>query len=185
MKTGNGDKVLDAGVVIAAAILFFRTADVLSVFAPTILNDILGMDVAFIYGVVCALLVEGLALALHFNRRAQFSGTAQAVKWTLLVISGVCQVFDGFVVTDTLSRQTDTMRFIFSWGVPLIPLLIMVMVFGIGRLPEEDGTQPDKVPFQGVVPSIKKVLYGEAKNPTQAARAGDQSPPPGTRVQQK
>ena len=161
-KTGSGDKVLDWGVIIAAVILFFRTADILSYFSPQILNDILGFDVSLIYGTVCAGLVEGLALAIHFNRRARLSGTAQTVKWVLLSISGVCQVFDGFVVTNTLAQQSDTMKAVFSYGVPLIPLAIMVMVFGIGELPElEEANRVQKEPFIGVKGMWNRLINGD------------------------
>lgn len=164
-KVGSGDKVLDWGVIIAAGVLFPKTADILSYFSPLILNEIFGFNVSLIYGVVNALLVEGLALALHFNKRAALSGTAQTVKWILLAISGACQVFDGFVVTNTLAGQSDTMKAILAYGVPLIPLFIMIMVFGIGHLPEvgEDGevvVQPRK-PFKGVKKIWKGFLEGE------------------------
>lgn len=164
-KIGSGDKTLDWGVVVAAAVLFPKTADILSYFSPLILNEIFGFNFSLIYGIVNALLVEGLALALHFNRRASLSGTAQTVKWTLLGISGVCQVFDGFVVTNTLASQSDTMKAVLSYGVPLIPLFIMIMVFGIGHLPEvgDDGevvTKPRK-PFKGVKKIVKGLWEGE------------------------
>jgi hypothetical protein len=159
---GSGDKILDWGVIIAAGILFFRTADILSYFSPQILNDILGFDVSFMYGIVCALLVEGLALAIHFNRRAIRSGEAQVVKWVLLSISGLCQVFDGFVVTNTLAQQSDTMKAVFSYGVPLIPLTIMIMVFGIGQLPELDiMDRSDKEPFIGLKGTWNRLTNGE------------------------
>jgi hypothetical protein len=178
MKTGSGDKILDFGVVVAAGILFFKTADILSYFSPDNLNDIVGADVSLIYGVVCALLVEGLALALHFNPRARLSGTATTAKWVLLAISGACQVFDGFVVTDTLAQQSDTLKVVLSYGVPLIPLLILLMMFSVGRLPELDGSQPERVPFVGVVPTVGKILFGEERptNPTKAARVNASTP---------
>jgi|GEM_PF-4100026 len=150
-KIGSGDKVLDWVAFIAALILFAKTADLLSYFSPAILSDILGFDVSLIYGSICAALVEGLALALHFNRRATLSSTAQVVKWILIAISGVCQVFDGFITTDSVAQMSDTMKAGLSYGVPLIPLLIMVMVFGIGQLPEVDVAQGShKKPFIGL-----------------------------------
>jgi hypothetical protein len=165
-KIGSGDKVLDWGVIIAAGILFFRTADILSYFSPQILNDILAFDVGLIYGIVCALLVEGLALAIHFNRRAALSGTAQVVKWMLLSISGLCQVFDGFVVTNTLAQQSDTMKAVFAYGVPLIPLAIMVMVFGIGQLPEsEEMDVRQKEPFIGLKRMWNHLINGNNSLP--------------------
>lgn len=158
-KNGSGDKFLDFAVLGAAVFLFVRTADVLSYFSPSILNDILGFNVNIIYGVGCAVLVEGVALALHFNRRAKLSSTAQNVKWALLAISGACQVFDGFVITNTLAQQTETMRAVFSYGVPLIPLFILVMVFGIGHLPEEDEVVVR--PRVGVRNHLRNIWYGE------------------------
>lgn len=172
-KIGSGDKILDWGVIIAAGILFFRTADILSYFSPQILNDILGFDVSLIYGIVCAALVEGLALAIHFNRRSTLSGTAQTVKWVLLSISGACQVFDGFVVTNTLAQQSDTMKAAFSYGVPLIPLAIMVMVFGIGRLPELDESESrQKAPFIGL-----KGMWNDLINGSNVRSSIPQFPP--------
>jgi len=158
-KTGSGDKVLDWGVVIAAMILFPKTADVLSYFSPAILNDIFGFDVYHIYGGVNALLVESLALAIHFNRRAALVGSAQVVKWALLAISGACQVFDGFVTTKTLAQQTDTMKAIFSYGVPLVPLVIMVMIFGIGQLPD-NGIRSNRKPFVGLRGLWRQIMDG-------------------------
>lgn len=142
MNNRSGDGFMDAAVVGAAIVLFPRTADIMSYFSPTILNDIIGRDVSLIYGLVTGSMVEGLALALHFNRRAALSSIAQWVKWTLILISGMCQVFDGYIITDTLAQQTDTIKTVFQYGVPLIPLLIMIMIFGIGHLP--DSPEPKK-----------------------------------------
>lgn len=143
----NNDGFLNFAVVGAAIVLFPRTADIMSYFSPQILSDIIGFDVSLVYGLATALMVEGLALALHFNRQAAFSATAQWVKWSLIVISGICQVFDGYIITDTLANQSDTIKAVFQYGVPLVPLLIMIMVFGIGRLPESN--EPKK-PFVGI-----------------------------------
>jgi hypothetical protein len=162
-KNGSGDTVLDWTVIGMAIILFFRTADILSYFSPPILNDIFGFDVSLIYGSVCASAVEGVALALHFNRRARFYSPAIVVKWILLGISGICQVFDGFVITDTLSQQTDTMKAAFSYGVPLIPLFILIMIFQIGHLPELDGTHERK-PFIGLKAMWNNLIHGETAN---------------------
>lgn len=159
-KNGSGDAVLDWVVIVAAFLLFFRTADILSYFAPSNLNDLFGFDVSLIYGAVCALLVEGAMLALHFNKRASIHTPAQVVKWALFVISGVCQVFDGFVITDTLAQQTDTMKAIFSYGVPLVPLLVVGMVVKIGHLPELDGTYERK-PFIGLKAMWNNLINGE------------------------
>jgi hypothetical protein len=141
IKVGSGDRILDWGVIVAAIILFAKTADVLSYFAPVLLSEILGFEAGILYGMICAVLVEGLALALHFNPRAALSSTAQIVKWLLLGISGICQIFDGFITTDSVAQMSETLKAVLSYGVPLIPLVITVMIFSIGRLPETQGPE--------------------------------------------
>lgn len=162
-NNGSGDKWLDFAAYVLAAILFLKTADVLSYFAPQILNLILGFDVSFVYGSVCAVLVEGAALALHFNSRAGRSSAAQIVKWILLGISGACQVFDGFITAGNVAQMSDTLKFGLSYGVPLIPLAVLVMLFTIGKLPE-DGTPPKQ--WKGlrniVRPAWDKLINGES-----------------------
>lgn len=162
-NNGSGDKWLDFAAYVLAAILFLKTADVLSYFAPQILNSILGFDVSFVYGSVCAVLVEGAALALHFNSRAGRSSAAQIVKWILLGISGACQVFDGFITAGNVAQMSDTLKFGLSYGVPLIPLAVLVMLFTIGKLPE-DGTPPKQ--WKGlrniVRPAWDKLINGES-----------------------
>lgn len=162
-NNGSGDKWLDFAAYVLAAILFLKTADVLSYFAPQILNSILGFDVSFVYGSVCAVLVEGAALALHFNGRAVRSSAAQIVKWILLGISGACQVFDGFITAGNVAQMSDTLKFGLSYGVPLIPLAVLVMLFTIGKLPE-DGTPPKQ--WKGlrniVRPAWDKLINGES-----------------------
>jgi hypothetical protein len=161
-KTGSGDKVLDWGVIIAALMLFLKTADVLSYFAPTNVNAIIGMDVSILYGGISAALVEGAALALHFNRRAALSATAQIVKWILLGISASCQVFDGYISTGSAAHMSDTLKFGLQFGVPLVPLIVIILLFAVGRLPD-DGME--KAPFVGIRnilgPSLNKLWHGK------------------------
>src|SRR5690242_8559864 len=102
-KYGTGDTFTDWAVVILSILLFTRTADVLSYFSPDILNELTGWDVSWAYGLVTAFFVEGVALAFHFNRRAIHHTPAQIVKWILLAISGICQVFDGSLILGTMN----------------------------------------------------------------------------------
>lgn len=134
--TGSGDKALDIAMWVAAIMLWFKTVDVLSYFAPQALSAIFGFDTSYIYGAISATLVEGAALALHFNRRARLSKTAQGVKWVLIAISGICQIFDGFIVTGNIVQMSDTLKIGLQYGVPLVPLFAMVMLAMIGVLPE-------------------------------------------------
>lgn len=161
-KTGSGDKVLDWGVIIAALMLFLKTADVLSYFAPTNLNAIIGMDVSILYGGVSAALVEGAALALHFNRRAALSATAQIVKWILLAISAACQVFDGYIATGSAAQMSDTLKFGLQFGVPLVPLIVIVLLFAVGRLPDDGSERRPFVGIRNIVgPSLSRLWNGE------------------------
>lgn len=136
MKHGSGDRILDLGVVLAALYLYAKTADVLAYFSPKNLNDLAGQDVSLWYGLFSAALVELLALTLHFNPRTRHSGTAQFTMWMLLGISGLCQIYDGFLVQDAVQQMSMPMKQLMSYGVPLIPLFIMVMIFAIGQLPD-------------------------------------------------
>jgi hypothetical protein len=137
---------------------------VLSYFAPTNLNEMIGLDVSLVYGGISAMLVEGAALALHFNSRARLSPTAQIVKWVLLAISALCQVFDGYIATGNAAQMSDTMKVGLQFGVPLVPLIVIILLFAVGRLPE-DGTT--RRPFPGIRhiagPALNKFWHGDGK----------------------
>lgn len=134
-KGSNG--FVDAAVVILAILLFFRTADVLTYFAPPLLNSLVGTDVSWLYAVTMAFFIEGVALAFHFDRRAHNHTPAKIVKWVLLGISGLCQVFDGNIITDNLASMSGPMKVGFQFGVPLLPLIVVVLLFFVGKLPED------------------------------------------------
>lgn len=160
-KTGSGDKFLDVAAYALAILLFVKTADVMGYFSPAWLNAVVGFDVSFLYGIVNAFLVEGMALALHFNHRAILSPMTQIVKWILVGISAACQVLDGYIATGNAAGMTDTMKFAFQIGVPLIPIAVFVMLFLIGKLPD-DGSK--KAPFRGIknmLPNLDKIWNGE------------------------
>lgn len=156
----------DAAVVILAGLLFFRTADVLRYFSPPLLNEMIGQDVSWLYAIVMAFFVEGVALAFHFDRRAHKHTPAKIVKWTLLGISALCQVYDGRIVTDTVSQMSGPMKIGFQWGVPLLPIFVVVLLFFVGKLPE-DGEEHrgwlDRLQDNGIasrLPDPKAILYG-------------------------
>lgn len=170
MNKGTGDKFLDIAAYILAILLFAKTADVMGYFSPDWLNGIFGLDVSFVYGIVNAFLVEGLALALHFNRRAVLSPTAQFVKWVLVAISAACQVLDGYIATGNAAQMSDTLKFSLQVGVPLIPIAVFVMLILIGQLPD-DGKQ--KAPFVGLknIPSKFKWIW-DGEQPNAAGTSG-------------
>lgn len=159
MKTGSGNKGLDWIIVGGMLAAFPKTADLLSLFSPQILNDIFGFDMSLPYGMFCAAMVEGTILFLHFDRRAHAVATAQTVKWLLIGVSFLCQVFDGYVTTDSISQMSDTLKLVLQFGIPALPLIIAVMVSAIGALPDPDNT-PAK-PRVGLKKKIQNFWEGE------------------------
>lgn len=162
-KTGSGDKVLDWVMIVAAIVMFFKTADVLGYFAPTSLAAIFGFDVSYLFGAVNALFVEATMLALHFNRRAHNHTPAKIAKWILLAISAACQVFDGFLTTNTLAQQSDELKFFFQYGVPSITTFVVIMLLAIGKLPD-DGEEVAYVGLKDRLPNFKRIWYGDANS---------------------
>lgn len=140
MDRKNGSNgFVDAAVVILAILLFFRTADVLTHFAPPLASQILGADASWLYAILMAFWIEGVALAFHFDKRAHNHAPANITKWILLGISALCQVYDGQIVTDSISQMSGPMKIGFQWGVPLLPIFVVVLLFWVGKLPEDGG----------------------------------------------
>ena len=160
-KTGSGDKFLDIAAYVLAILLFVKTADVMGYFSPDWLNGIFGLDVSFVYGVVNASLVEGMALALHFNHKAILSPAAQIVKWILVGISATCQVLDGYLSTGNAAQMSDTLKLTLQVGVPLIPIGVFVMLFLIGKLPDDGSVRQWKGVKNLVKPAWERFLNGD------------------------
>lgn len=180
-KRGSNGFV-DAAVVVLAGLLFFRTADVLTYFAPPLLNDMVGADISWLYAFTMAFFVEGVALAFHFDPRAHAHTPAKIVKWVLLGISALCQVYDGNIVTNTIAEMSGPMKVGFQWGVPLLPIFVVVLLFFVGKLPEIGDSVPltvrvknwlDNVQDTGIknsLPSPKAIWRGgKKKSPVSVA----------------
>ena len=159
VKTGTGNKGLDWIIVAGMIAAYPKTADLLSLFSPQILNDIVGFDVSLPYGLFCAAMVEGTILFLHFDRRAHRVGSAQAVKWILIFVSFMCQVFDGYITTDSVGQMSDAMKLVLTFGIPTLPLIIAVMVASIGALP--DGDEIVRQQRVGLKTRLDNLWYGE------------------------
>ena len=134
--------VIENGVfLIAAFMLFLKTSELLGTFAPA---EFLGYTgIGPIYGIVCALLVEGLLVVAKLN----LSRTQSSWNWlySLLLIlvtftlSAMAQVADGFLIRQTLANQPMAIQYLVNYGVPLVPSIILALVLGksiVGSLPE-------------------------------------------------
>lgn len=163
-KTGRNGFV-DVGIVVLAILLFFRTADVLSYFAPGYINNLIGTDVSWLYAGVMAFFVEGLAVAYHFDRRTKHYTRAKIAMWTLIGISALCQMFDGNIITNNLANMGGPLKTTFQYGVPLLPIFIFVLLAWVGGMPEIGESRSWLERFQdrgikGRLPSAKAILYG-------------------------
>jgi hypothetical protein len=152
------DGVLGLSMFVAAAMLYFKTAQVMTVFAPSTMFGYTGLEVLF--GNISALLVEGIIVALHFIPSVQ-NDSAKVFKWFLFAISGFCQVVDGFVVQNTLAQQPESIQFVVSWGVPLIPTVIFLGLLVIGANHGETAhIRKASKPFKGVRTMWREFLDG-------------------------
>lgn len=118
--------------LVAAIVLFFKTAELLALFAPEAIFGFTGLQA--IYGAVCALLVEGLLAVTKWSLDRTDNPMAWAYKILLLVvtfgISAVAQVVDGILIRDTLALQPAPVQFLITWGVPLVPSIILALAAG-------------------------------------------------------
>lgn len=164
-NNGSGDKTLDNLVVIMAIVLFFGTAQVMSTHAPQLVSDLVGFDASYIFGVISAVCVEWGALRLHFNPYARKNGTAKWVKWILLGMSGLCQVYNAAIETGTMSSLSETLKIGFTWVVPNIPLIFIVLMFWIGSLsPVRPKSILERVTDTGLynmLPKWEEILNGK------------------------
>jgi hypothetical protein len=128
---------------VAAVVLFFKTSELLAIFAP---QTILGYTtLGTVYGMVCALLVEGLLAVTKWSLDKKDNSMAWAYKVGLLIvtflISAIAQVVDGLMIRDTLSQQPPIIQGLVIWGVPLVPSLILALAAG-------------KAVFENIPPSV-------------------------------
>lgn len=177
MKTGSGNKGLDWVIIMGMIAAFPKTADLLSFWTPQWLNDLFGMNMSWYYGAFCAAMVEGTILFLHFDRRAHVVTSAQTVKWILIGVSFVCQIFDSQVTANTLSQMPDTMRAALTYIIPALPLIIAVMVASIGALPDVDVNKENVVivsrPRVGLKARLDNLWYGDRENTRVSVKIGE------------
>lgn len=174
--------VLFGVFILGTLLMFSKTADLMAAFAPASIGGYTGMET--MYGIAVALLVDGLVAAMKF--KVLFMGKAKStIAWgwdivlTLFpfVISSFAQVFDSFMVRETLQSQPATIQFLANWGIPLIPALIVlgILLYGFIESAPEGMFSGVHEPSRGLgfklpnfqMPKIRN--RGKADSPTTAS----------------
>jgi len=152
---------IDNGVfLVAAMVLFLKTSEVLAIFAPA---SLFGYEnIGWLYGLVCAALVEGVLVAAKFTLPHNQTSNAWLYNVGLLLvtfaISAAAQVTDGFLVKETLAAQPVAIQFLVNVGVPLVPSVVLALVLGksvfqtMPELPETNSARITRTPATPVAP---------------------------------
>jgi len=161
--------VVENGVFALGAILMFtKTVDLMSAFAPS--NFMGYTDIGNIYGMAVGVMIEGAFIAMKF----QLGRPRNVLEWiwnVILIIapfsiSALAQVFDSFILRDTLSTQPQEVQLFVTWFVPSIPTVIVSLFIGkaiFGSIPPQmlRGFKKSQV-----VEVEKPVTKMQAKKPT-------------------
>jgi hypothetical protein len=150
----------DIAVVCAAAILYFKTSEVMTAIAPLTLLGQTGLQ--NLYGLGVAALIEGVCLAIHFIKAFRGNTAAQAYKWFLFGVSAFCQFMDRFFVLDTsvTSANIEFFKFL-TYGIPVFILGGLLLV---GKANEKRVNSTPQKPFKGVRTMWREFMDGSQEN---------------------
>lgn len=150
----------DVAVVVAAAFLYFKTSEVMTVIAPLTLVGQTGLQT--LYGLGVAALIEGICLAIHFIKAFRNNVAAQTYKWFLFGVSAFCQFMDRFFVLDTsiTSANIEFFKFL-TYGIPVAILGGLLLV---GKANEKRMVTERRRPFKGVVNYWDEFLHGSKES---------------------
>ena len=123
----GGSVLENAAFILGAFLLFSRTSDLMTAFAPASFLGYTGIEA--VYGMLSALMVEGLLFSIKFSIGRSRNSIAWVWNIILLAvtfgISALAQSIDSFVVRETLTSQPAEIQWAISWGVPLIPAIVV------------------------------------------------------------
>ena len=113
-------------------LLFSRTVDLLTAFAPATLFGYAGMET--FYGLAVGLLVEGALFAMKLT----LGRAKNPIDWIWNVVviiapflvSALAQVFDSFNVRNTMIQQPEYIQVFVQWFIPSIPTVIIGLLIG-------------------------------------------------------
>lgn len=137
-----GSVVENLTFVLGMGLMFSKTVDLLTAFAPTSFMGYVGVE--GYYGLACGLLVEGALVVMKFllpysKNPAQWLWNA-ALILTPFLISALAQPIDSMIVRQTIVDQPQEIQLFVTWFVPSIPTLIIGMFIGksiLDSMPEE------------------------------------------------
>ncbi len=113
-------------------LMFSKTVDLMSAFAPKSILGYVGIESW--YGLAVGVLIEGalFVMKLLLPRPKNVFDWAWNVVVVLVpfAISALAQVFDSFVVRETLAQQPQEIQVFVTWFVPSIPTIIMALFIG-------------------------------------------------------
>ena len=142
---------------------FSKTAELMAAFAPRRFFMFEGVE--GIYGILCALMIEGLFVAMKYDlqrgsgtERARYISAAFAVgAWAF---SFAAQFLDSFVIAGKIGELPAELQWFLTYFVPSTPITIagaIALVRGLNARKRKAGTQDaDDYPFPKQIGGIKK-----------------------------
>lgn len=126
-SSGCFSALKNGAFVVAALLLFSKTADLFTAFAPSNLFGYEGVE--WYYGAVCGLVIEGVFVTAKFlidKSKTPLIWVYNAVLMGVtFAISALAQSVDSMLVRDTLSQQPAEVQLAVTWLVPMVPALIV------------------------------------------------------------
>ena len=125
--------IVENGVFLLGMLLMFsKTVDLMSAFAPSSIMGYKGVETY--YGLACGILIEGSL----FVMKLLLSRSKNPFDWIWnivvvivpFIISALAQVFDSFLIRETMQSQPQEIQIFVNWFVPSIPTIIMALMIG-------------------------------------------------------
>lgn len=149
-------------LVIWAAVMFSKTAEVFTALAPVTILGQTGLET--LYGIVTASLIEGVAVVLALLPSTHTNRNATLYAGFLYLISTFCQFLDYSIVKDVATRS-ETEAF-FSWIALGIPSLgfggLLLLLWTVTSKPNVTQAKRSSN-FVGVVPMFRNFIYGSGE----------------------